>query len=105
MWKWIKYILLIGLPVLAAFLYVRYLSCKKKGDAVGAPYSCPLFCSEPIWLVVQNILYIMRQDKCYEVTDYGKSMSYRQVGLSKCGESEVKKSNEIEEAIFEEEIT
>lgn len=104
MWKWLKYLLLLGGIVAGIIIWIRYSSCRRKGEESGIPYSCPLFSSNPVWLTIQKIFYAMNEGKCYEVTDYNKGMSYRQVGLSQCGESEVKKSSGVEEAIYEEKI-
>lgn len=70
----------------------------------GKPFECNPFSSTPDFFTPEEVRYKMREGKCYEITDYGKKLSYRQVGLSMCGESEVKRSDTIEEAIFEEEI-
>lgn len=86
MWTWIKYILIFGTLGLVALLYIKWNSCRKKGEAGGVPYSCPLFCSNPVWLIARNIFYAMNEGKCYEVTEYNKGMSYRMVELEKCGE-------------------
>ena len=96
--------LLIGGIITGIIIWIRYSSCKKRGEASGIPYCCKLFSSEPAWLTIQKVFHAMNEGKCYEVTDYNRGMSYRQVGLSQCGESEMRRSGEVEEAIYEEKI-
>lgn len=99
--KWGAIIIITGLII---WFWFSYRKCNRKGKESGKNFECNPFSSEPIVMIAEEVRYKMREGKCYEITDYGRRMSFRQVGLSQCGESEVKKSDEVEEAIYEEEI-
>lgn len=102
--KIIKWSIVFLLSALAIWFLLAYYKCKRKGDELGCVFECNPFSSNPEILVPQDPKYKMSEGKCYEITDYGKKMSFRQVGLSQCGESEVRRSNIIEEAIYQETI-
>lgn len=102
--KIIKWGIIISLSALAIWLWNKYRKCKKKGEESGKIYECNPFSSEPTILTPDEVRYKMLEGKCYEITDYGEKLSYRQVGLSQCGESEMRRSDTVEEAIYEEKI-
>lgn len=83
----LKIVLWIGLGFLVVSVFYKFYRCRQKGDESGKAFCCSLFSSEPEWLIALKEYTTMRQGKCYEITDYGKSMSYRQVELERCGET------------------
>lgn len=84
--KFIRILIWLSLGFLVMFILYRWYDCNRKGKEAGRAYRCPLFCKDPKFYEVQEVFHQMLEGKCYEVTDYGKAMSYRQVTLEECGE-------------------
>lgn len=80
----IKWAIWLGIGILAASVLYKFYRCRQKGDESGKAFCCSLFSSEPTWLNIVKQYNDMREGKCYEILDYGKSMSYRQVELEMC---------------------
>lgn len=98
--KIIKWSVIIVISLLVIWVLNSYRKCRKKGKESGKKlFECSPFSSEPEFLNPEEVRYKMREGKCYEITDYGRRMSFRQVGLSQCGENEME-----QEAVIEEEI-
>lgn len=92
--KLLKILFWIGLGFLVVSIVYKWYKCSQKGDKSGKAFCCSLFSSEPTWLIALQEYTTMRQGKCYEIIDYGKSMNYRQVELEQCGEVEPVKRQE-----------
>jgi len=84
--KVLKYALWGLLIVLVVLIVYKKIECGNKGKKSGKHYMCPLFSSEPTWMIPQQTYTTMREGKCYEVTDYGDRMNFRRVDLEQCGE-------------------
>lgn len=92
--KLLKIVIWIALGFLVISVIYKWYRCRQKGEETGKAFKCSLFSSEPTWLIALANYTTMMQGKCYEVVDYGKSMSYRQVELEQCGEEEPVQRNE-----------
>lgn len=92
--KLLKIVFWVVLGVFLVSIVYKWYRCRQKGEASGKPFTCSLFSSEPTWLVALEQYNSMMRGKCYEVVDYGKSMSYRQVQLEECGEMEPSQRSE-----------
>lgn len=82
--KVIKWGIIISLSALAIWILNRYRKCRNRGEESGKVYECNPFCEEPSFLIPDEVKYQIKEGKCYEITDYGKKMSFREVGLEKC---------------------
>ena len=102
--KIIKWSVIVVLSLLIIWILNSYRKCRRDGKKSGKLFECNPFSSVPEFLNPEEVRHKMKGGKCYEITDYGKKMSYREVGLSNCGESEIKRSSDIEEALYEEDI-
>lgn len=83
----LKIILWVTVGFLVVFVLYKFYRCREKGDESGKAFCCSLFSSEPTWLTALSTYNTMRQGKCYEITDYGRSMSFRRIELEMCVET------------------
>lgn len=96
--KLLKIGLWLGIIFLVGTVIYKWYRCRQKGEESGKAFSCSLFASNPTWLIALEQYTDMRLGKCYEIVDYGKSMSYRQVELEACGETApIKRSESLAE--------
>ena len=96
--KLLKIALWLGFGILVATVLYKFYRCRQKGDESGKAFRCSLFSSEPTMLLALKNYTDMVQGKCYEIVDYGNSMSYRKVELESCGErNPVMKSESLAE--------
>lgn len=82
--KILKYAVFTGIGAAVIFIVYKYYQCKTKGDASGKIYECGLFKGKPTYIEPGETDYRKSQGKCYEVTEYGKRMSYKEVELELC---------------------
>lgn len=66
------------------FVFYRYYKCRKKGKESGKAYDCGLFSSEPNYILPEEVYTRKINDKCMEITDYGPTMSFRQIEMEAC---------------------
>lgn len=83
-------ILKIGFWALIAglliFVLVKYAQCNSKGKKGEKPFRCPLCSGEPVLMTASDEYTMMIDKKCYEVTEYGERLTYKQVERERCGE-------------------
>lgn len=81
---WLK----IGIIAVIVFAVIycswKYYQCKKNGDQIGVAYRCGFCSSTPIMLTPIDEYYGIRYNKCYRFTDFGRSMSVREVEMENC---------------------
>lgn len=84
--KIIKWGIIIIVSGLIIWFWSRYRKCKKKGEESRRVYECNPFANEPSFLNAEEVRWKILEGKCYEITDYGKKMSFREVEEIKCTE-------------------
>lgn len=84
----LKIIILGGLSVLVITVLYKWYRCRQKGEESGKAFRCSLFSSEPTLLHPLREYNTMNKGKCYQIVDYGKSMSYKEVGPELCNQNE-----------------
>jgi len=84
--KWLFRLLILAVVVVLIILFYRFYTCRQKGKESGKAYQCGFFSLEPTFLFPEKIYRTARHGKCYEVTDYGKRMSFREIEKENCAE-------------------
>lgn len=93
---WIKWAV-IGIVVLFVLIVIiKYRTCKKQGKTLNVPYRCNFLCGEPVLLIAENHYYGKRDNKCYEIIDYGSEMSFKEVAMVNCMSSREKQRKKEE---------
>jgi len=94
-WKvWALIIIIIAILLLSL---VRNKKCKIEGNKLGVPFRCKFFDCEPITLIAEEHYYGKRDGKCYEITDYGSNMSFREISMANC-ETQKERKTRIEKS-------
>lgn len=86
--KTLKIIGLIVLIIIVLVLSVQYYRCYTKGKEQAKdnkkPFDCGFFSAKPKFIQPEEIRYRVREGKCYEITDYGRKMTRREVEMINC---------------------
>lgn len=73
-----------GIAAAVIFILYKYYQCMRTGNASKKIFDCGLFRGEPTYIEPGKTDYRKSGGKCYEVTEYGKRMSYKEVELEFC---------------------
>lgn len=82
--KWLKIGIIVVIVFIGLFMAWQYYQCRKKGKDIGVSYKCGCFRSTPIMMTALKEYYDIKYNKCYRFTDFGDSMSVREVDINYC---------------------
>lgn len=82
--KIVKIVLLSAIGIGVILVLIKAHECNTRGNDSGKVFKCPFFSSVPIWLTAKDKYHMMKEEQCYEITDYGKEMTWKIVDKELC---------------------